>query len=38
MRANNGGKLTPQERRLVNHQENRNSKAIYRQKHDKQHR
>jgi hypothetical protein len=38
MRRANGGKLTNGEKRLVNHQENRNSKAIYRQKHDKQHR
>jgi hypothetical protein len=38
MREANGGKLTPQERRLVNKQENKNSRAIYRQKHDKQHR
>jgi len=37
-RAANGGTLTQQERRLVNHQQNRNSKAIYRQKHDAQHR
>lgn len=38
MRQLNGGKLTPQERKLVNQQQNKNSKAIYRQKHDKQHR
>jgi hypothetical protein len=38
MRQANGGTLTPQERRLVNHQQNKNSRAIYRQKHDKQHR
>lgn len=38
MRTENGGKLTPQEKHLVNHQQNRNSKAIYHQKHDKQHR
>jgi hypothetical protein len=38
MREANGGKLTPRERHLVNHQENRNSRAIYRQKHDAQHR
>jgi hypothetical protein len=38
MRQANGGKLTPQERKLVNHQQNKNSKAIYRQKHDRQQR
>ena len=37
-RAANGGKLTPQERRQVNRQQNRSSRAIYRQKHDAQHR
>ncbi len=38
MREANGGKLTNQEKHLVNHQQNKNSKAIYRQKHDAQHR
>jgi hypothetical protein len=38
MRQNNGGKLSPGERRLVNHQQNQTSRAIYRQKHDAQHR
>jgi hypothetical protein len=38
MREANGGKLTKQERRLINQQQNRTSKAIYRQKHDAQHR
>ncbi len=38
MRQANGGTLTPQERRMVNHQQNRNSKRIYNQKHDGQHR
>ena len=38
MREANGGKLTPQEKKLVNQQQNKNSRAIYRQKHDKQHR
>jgi hypothetical protein len=33
-RAANGGKLTGAERRQVNHQENANSKAIYRKKHN----
>ena len=33
-RAANGGKLTPAERRKVEHQENRTSRAIYRDKHD----
>jgi len=33
-RAANGGKLTPAERRQVNRQENRTSKAIYRKKHN----
>ncbi len=36
-RQANGGKLTPQERRQVNRQQNRESKRIYRQKHDAQH-
>jgi hypothetical protein len=34
MRAMNGGKLTPGERNLVNHQENKTSKAIYNKKHN----
>jgi hypothetical protein len=33
-RAANGGKLTPSERRQVNRQENRTSRAIYRKKHN----
>jgi hypothetical protein len=33
-RAANGGKLTPAERRQVNRQENRTSKAIFRKKHN----
>lgn len=33
-RAANGGKLTPQERRKVNRQQNRTSRAIYRDKHN----
>lgn len=33
-RAANGGKLTPGERNLVNHQENKTSKAIYNKKHN----
>jgi hypothetical protein len=33
-RAANGGTLTPVERRQVNRQENRTSKAIYRKKHN----
>ena len=33
-RAANGGKLTPQERARVNHQLNRTSRAIYRDKHN----
>ena len=36
-RKANGGKLTVQERRQVNRQQNRESKRIYRQKHDAQH-
>jgi hypothetical protein len=36
-RAENGGPLTPTERRRINRQENRTSRAIYRQKHDAQH-
>lgn len=38
MRQANGGVLTAQQRRVVNRQQNRNSRAIYRQKHDRQHR
>jgi hypothetical protein len=34
MRQANGGKLTNRERALVNHQDNRDSKAIYRKKHN----
>ena len=34
MRQVNGGSLTPAERALVNHQQNRLSRQIYRQKHD----
>jgi len=37
-RAANGGHLTPAEKAKVNRQENRTSRAIYRQKHDAQHR
>jgi hypothetical protein len=37
-RAANGGHLTPAEKAEVNRQENRTSRAIYRQKHDAQHR
>ncbi len=33
-RAANGGKLTPQEKAQVNRQQNRESRRIYRQKHD----
>jgi len=36
-RKANGGTLTPQERRQVTRQQNRESKRIYRQKHDGQH-
>lgn len=36
MRRANGGTLTPSERALVNHQQNRLSRSIYRQKHDGQ--
>jgi len=35
-RQANGGKLTAQERRQVNRQQNRESRRIYRQKHDAQ--
>jgi len=33
-RAANGGKLTPQERKQVNRQQNRTSRQIYRDKHN----
>jgi len=33
-RAANGGKLTPQERRQINRQQNRQSRQIYRAKHN----
>jgi hypothetical protein len=36
-RAANGGKLTPQERRQVNRQQNRESRQIYRDKHNGRH-
>lgn len=36
-RQANGGSLTAQERRQVNRQQNRESKRIYKQKHDGQH-
>ena len=36
-RQDNGGKLTKQERRQVTRQQNRESKRIYRTKHDGQH-
>ena len=36
-RKANGGTLTPQERRQVTRQQNRESKRIYKQKHDRQH-
>ncbi len=36
MRRANGGTLTPSERALVQHQQNRLSRSIYRQKHDAQ--
>ena len=36
MRQANGGKLTAVDRRLVNRQQNRLSRDIYRQKHDAQ--
>jgi hypothetical protein len=36
-RKANGGTLTAQERRQVNRQQNRESKRIYKQKHDGQH-
>jgi hypothetical protein len=36
-RAANGGKLTPQEKRQVNRQQNRESRQIYRDKHNGRH-
>jgi methionine-rich copper-binding protein CopC len=36
-RTANGGRLTAQERRQVTRQQNRESKRIYKQKHDAQH-
>lgn len=36
VRADNGGNLTPAERALVEHQQNRLSRSISRQKHDGQ--
>jgi hypothetical protein len=36
MREENGGTLTRGDRRLLNHQQNRLSREIYRQKHDAQ--
>ena len=36
MREDNGGKLTPRDKRIVNRQQNRLSRQIYRQKHDAQ--
>jgi hypothetical protein len=38
MREANGGKLTRGEKRLVNHQQNQNSRAIYRKKHNQRQR
>ena len=38
MKAANGGTLTPAEKAKISRQQNRTSKAIYRQKHDAQHR
>lgn len=34
MREDNGGKLTTKDRRIINRQENRLSRDIYREKHD----
>jgi len=34
MREANGGKLSPAERRVINRQQNRESRRIFRQKHD----
>ena len=36
MRRLDGGRLTAQDRRTINHQQNRLSRKIYRQKHDAQ--
>jgi hypothetical protein len=36
MRQNNGGALTPRDRRIINRQQNRLSRDIYHQKHDGQ--
>ena len=36
MREDNGGKLTPHDRRVINRQQNVLSRRIYRQKHDAQ--
>ena len=36
-RAANGGKLTPQERKQINRQQNRTSRQIYRDKHNGRH-
>jgi hypothetical protein len=36
MRQENGGKLSPADRALVNRQQNQLSRRIYRQKHDQQ--
>ena len=38
MKAANGGTLTPAEKAKITRQQNRTSRAIYRQKHDAQHR
>jgi hypothetical protein len=35
MREDDGGKLTPKDRRVVNRQQDRLSRQIYRQKHDR---
>ena len=37
MREDNGGKLTPHDRRVVNRQQNRLSRQIYRDKHNGKH-
>jgi hypothetical protein len=36
-RAANGGKLTPAEKAKINREQNRESKKIYKEKHDAQH-
>jgi hypothetical protein len=36
-RAMHGGRLTRAERARINHQENRVSRQIYREKHDRRH-